>query len=314
MMKRNRFAIGILLAALLLALPALVAAAPGPNWPELIPLPNGFQPEGVASGRGTTLYAGSRTTGAIYEADARTGEGEILVEAQTGRVALGIQFDNRTGALFVAGGPTGHGYVYDARSGADLADYTLTMTTTTFVNDVAVTNNAAYFTDSFQPVLYVVPLGPGGRLPGNGAVEALPLSGDYQFVPGGFNANGIEATPNGQALIIVNSTTGLLYRVDPVTGEATEIDLGGATLTAGDGLLLQGHTLYVVRNQLNQIAVVQLDPGFTSGAVVGTLTDDDFDIPTTVARIGASLYAVNARFTTPPTPDTEYDIVRLPAH
>ena len=62
--------------------------------------------------------------------------------------------------------------------------------------------------------------------------------------------------PNRQALLVVNSTTGLLYRVDPETGEATEVDLGGTSLTSGDGLLVLGNTLYVVRNQLNQVAVI----------------------------------------------------------
>ena len=83
-------------------------------------------------------------------------------------------------------------------------------------------------------------------------------------------------------------------------------------MPSGDGILLAGHSLYVVQNFLNQIAVVQLDPGLSSGEVVRTVPHPEFDIPTTVAGFGASLYAVNARFTTPPTPATEYWIVRLP--
>jgi hypothetical protein len=89
------------------------------------------------------------------------------------------------------------------------------------------------------------------------------------------------------------------------------IDLGGASLTAGDGLALQGRTLYVVRNQLNQIAVVNLAPDLASGSVTRTITSPDFRVPTTVAVFGNSLYAVNARFGTPPTPDTDYDVVRV---
>lgn len=294
----------------LMALPALAGAAPMPTFPEVIPLPDGFQPEGVVMGRGTTIYAGSLATGAIYQADVHTGAGELLVGPQTGRVSVGLAFDPRSGYLFVAGGPTGDAYVYDTATGDEVAVFNLTASDTTFVNDVIVTRDAAYFTDSAQPVLYRLPLGPGGRLAGDAAV--LPLTGDFVFVPGQFNANGIEATPNGQWLIVVNSTTGTLYRVDPATGEATAIDLGGASVASGDGLLLIGRTLYVVRNFLNQIAVVQLDPDLASGTVVGTLTDPDFDIPTTVARFGASLYAVNARFTTAPTPTTEYWIARLP--
>jgi len=110
---------------------------------------------------------------------------------------------------------------------------------------------------------------------------------------------------------VVHSTLGTLYRFDTESGEIAMIDLAGGSVSSGDGLVLEGKTLYVVQNFLNQIAVVELEPGLFSGEVVGTLTDPDFDIPTTVAGFGNALYAVNARFSTPPTPETEYDVVRL---
>jgi hypothetical protein len=127
----------------------------------------------------------------------------------------------------------------------------------------------------------------------------------------GFNANGIAETPNRKALLVVNSATGLLYRVDPETGQATEVDLGGNSLPNGDGLLVRGRTLYVVQNQDNQVAVFRLNAAGTAGQLVDTLTSDDFDIPTTVAAFGNSLYLPNARFNTPPTPDTPYWITRI---
>jgi DNA-binding beta-propeller fold protein YncE len=128
----------------------------------------------------------------------------------------------------------------------------------------------------------------------------------------GFNANGIEATPNGAWLIVVNSTVGALYRVDPQTGEATQIDLGGASVAAGDGLLLQGSTVYVVRNQLNTIVVIDLSSDLLQGTVTRQITSPLFDVPTTIAMFGSSLYAINARFNTPPTPTTTYSVVRVP--
>jgi sugar lactone lactonase YvrE len=283
-------------------------------FPEVISLPDGFQPEGIATGYGTTFYVGSIPTGAIYTGDYRTGEGEILVPAQADRRAIGLAFDNRTGFLFVAGGPTGYAYVYDTDTGDDVASIQLTTSATTFVNDVVVTKEAAYFTDSFQPVLYRVPLEDNGQLVDPDLSEEIPLGGDFQFVPGGFNSNGIDATPNGKTLIIVNSTTGNLYTVDPDTGQATLIDLGGDAVPNGDGILLHGKTLYVVQNQLNQIAVVELNAQLTSGSVERTITSPYFRIPTTIARFGNALYAVNARFGTPPTPDTEYEVVRVPRH
>jgi hypothetical protein len=114
----------------------------------------------------------------------------------------------------------------------------------------------------------------------------------------GFNGNGIDASPDGEYLLVVNSTTGLLYRVDPGTGEASEIDLGGEEVGNGDGILLDAKTLYVVRNRNDLIAVVELDPEATEGEVVDHIEDDESDVPTTVAEYGDALYAVNARLGT----------------
>lgn len=300
----------LLLGALGLPLGTRLVAAEA--FPEQIALPDGFLPEGIVVGHGTTIYAGSRANGAIYAADLRTGEGELLVTPSAGRVAVGLDFDERTNYVYVSGGPTGDAYVYDGATGAEAGVFQLTMAGDTFINDAIVARNAVYFTDSFQPVLYRIPLLAGGQLPDPSAVEEIPLGSGFQFVAGQFNANGIEATPNGRWLIIVNSTTGELYRVDPASGQATAITLDGDTVSRGDGILLIGRTLYVVQNTLNQVAVVKLRGGFASGEVVDLITAPSFDIPTTIANLGSSLYVVNARFTTPPTPDTEYNIVQLP--
>jgi sugar lactone lactonase YvrE len=175
------------------------------------------------------------------------------------------------------------------------------------MNDVAVTKRAAWFTDSNRAVLYKLPLARNGRPAA--AAQVVPLSGDFQL-EAGFNLNGIDATPNGKTLVVVQSGTGKLFRVT-AAGVTTEIDLGGATVMNGDGILLLGRTLYVVRNQDNQIAVVQLEKGFASGRLTRTITDPDFDVPTTIGRLGKRLYAVNARFGTTPTPSTEYSVVQV---
>jgi sugar lactone lactonase YvrE len=303
-----------LLAFLLIVLGmGMIAAAPAQTFPDVLPLPPGFQPEGIAVGKGTTFYVGSIPTGAIYRGDLRTGEGDLLVQPQTGRSAIGLDYDDRTGYLFVSGGGTGNAYVYDGETGAEIAVIQLT-TGPSFINDVVVTRDAAYFTNSRLPIIYRVPLESNGELPSPIVVEEIELTGDYVFnpAPTAFNANGIAATPNGKTLIIVNSTEGALYNVDPETGVATRIELGGDSVPNGDGILLQGKTLYVVQNRLNQIAVIELEPDLTSGEIVDIITSPLFRVPTTIARFGASLYAVNARFGTPPTPDTEYEVVRVP--
>ena len=278
----------------------------GERFPETIPLPNGWQPEGIATGKDNSFYSGSRATGAVYKGDLKTGRGDVLVEPWGG-AALGMKVDHRN-RLFVAGGGTGTASVYDARSGELLERYTLTTAAPTFVNDVIVTERAAYFTDSQQRQLYVLDLGRRGGLPD--AARTLTLTGDLTQAPtGGFELNGIEAA--GGRLIAVHSALGRLYEIDPHDGDTDEIELEGGDLVNGDGILLHGRTLYVVQNRDNRIAVVRLDRDLDEGEITGHLTDSDFDVPTTIAEKGGFLWAVNARFTTPPTPDAEYDVVRV---
>jgi sugar lactone lactonase YvrE len=234
----------LLLVALALAVLAPSAATARP-FPGTIRLPDGFRPEGIASGRGTSLYVGSIPTGAVWAGDARSGRGAVLVPPHMGRAAIGIKVDRRN-RIFVAGGPTGQGYVYDAGTGADLASWQLAPAgVATFVNDVVLTREAAYFTDSLNRQLYVVPLGRHGQLPGQDAVRTLPLTGDLVLQTGN-NLNGIVAAKGGRVLVVVQSNTGKLFTVDPRTGVTDEVDLGGARVTNGDGLLLLGRHLFVV--------------------------------------------------------------------
>jgi sugar lactone lactonase YvrE len=301
-----------LLVLLLMAMVALVPATAGAaTFPDTIRLPDGWQPEGIAAGRGTSLYVGSILTGAVWKGDARTGRGDVLVEGQEGRNAIGIKVDRRN-RLFVAGGATGKAFVYDAATGAELASYQLSAAgAATFVNDVVVTDKAAWFTDSSAAQLYALPLGRHGRLPTQGEVRTLPLTGDFELATAGPNLNGIVAARDGRVLLSVQTNTGRLFRISPRTGVTREVDLGGATLEAGDGLLLAGRALFVVQNRLNRIAVVLLSRSLDQGRVVATLTDADFDVPTTIAFQAGRLYAVNARFgTTDPQP-ARYDIVRV---
>ena len=285
-----------------------VGAAParsGGNFPTRIALPDGFAPEGITTGRGTTVYVGSLADGAIWQADVRTGEGSILVPGVEGRVAVGVEYDKARQVLWVAGGPTGTIRAFDTRSGDLLATYTFDAE---FLNDLVVTRDAVYATDSQMQQLAVVPLS-GRDLPAPEAATTLPLTGDLVYI-GGFNANGIVAKRG--FLLVVQSNTGELFRVDPGTGETVRVDLGGYLLTNGDGLELRGSRLFVVRNMDNLIAEIRLGRHLTTGSLVRELTSPDFDVPTTATLAAGRLWAVNARFGTPPTPTTEYWITKVP--
>ncbi|WP_309238529.1 SMP-30/gluconolactonase/LRE family protein [Actinoplanes aureus] len=283
------------------------AAAQTSPLPSTITLPSGFQPEGIAIGQKPYAYFGSRVDGDIYRADLRTGAGRIFAEGP-GTTSLGMKIDD--GRLFVAGGNGGDARVYDLRSGALLKTYQLRPAADgPFINDVIVTRDAAWFTDSRSATLFKLPLGRHGKLPAEAV--AVPLTGDLVVVPGATNANGITTTPDGRALIIVQSNTGYLFRVTR-SGVTTRIDLGAELVTNGDGLWLRGKTLYAVQNRLNVIAKIELNRKGTAGTVVSRTGDPRFDVPTTIAEYGKRFYLPNARFTTPPTPETTYNAVAVP--
>jgi hypothetical protein len=297
-MKRIHLLVAI--AGLALALPLAATSAKRPSH---INLPNGWQPEGIAI-KANSFYVGSIPTGRVWKGSLRTGQGAELVPNR-GRRAIGVEVDHRN-RLWVAGGPTGDGYVYNASSGADIAQFNFTDESSTFVNDVVVTKRAAWFTDSMRQFLYKVPIGPNEQI---GTPQAVPLTGDIVF-QSGFNVNGIDATPNGKKLIIVQSNTGKLFKVNQ-SGVASLINLGGATVP-GDGLLLHGKRLYaVVRSPEDGVVVIRLRPNLLSGTVLRTMTNSDLEDPTTIDEHGSSLYAVNARFSTPPGPDVEYWVTQL---
>ena len=275
-------------------------------------LPNGFQPEGIDIGPRQIAYLGSLADGSIYRADLRKGEGEVFSPA-VGKPAVGLEADNR-GRLFVSGGPSGTARVIDTDSGVVLAEYQLaTKGASSFINDVVVTRDAAWFTDSVNPVLYRVPLGAGGRLPAQDAVVAVPLTGElvYDADPATFEANGIETTPDRSALLVVQSRTGSLFRVEPASGKTTLVDLGGYSLVNGDGLTRDRRTLFAVQNRLNQVAVLKLSRDGRSGALERIISDPAFDVPTTIGVTRHQLFLPNARFGTPSPATATYSVTAV---
>ena len=137
----------------------------------------------------------------------------------------------------------------------------------------------------------------------------LPLTGDVVYQDG-FNLNGIAV--DHEFLVAVQSNTGKLFKINPCNGKTYEIDLGGDTVVNGDGLEIDNHTAYVVRNQDNLVDVVDLDRHATLRARLSTtLTNDGLDVPASATIARGSLWVVNARFNTPPTPDTPYWLTRL---
>ena len=230
-MRKTLLITGFLVAALGVASAASGHRGPGHGKPSTIALPNGFQPEGLAI-RGHTFYSGSLATGAIYAGSLKTGTGSLLVQPQSGGSATGIAVDH--GRLYVAGGrparrssTTRHrrrSGLVPARDRGELHQRRRRH------------EQDGRFTDSTNPVLYKLTLGPHGALPAQ--AQSVPLTGDIHY-GAGFNANGIQATPNGKTLVIVQSNTGLVFTVDPATGVAHTV--AGVSVPNGDGILLAGN-------------------------------------------------------------------------
>jgi sugar lactone lactonase YvrE len=294
---------------LLLALVAAVAAPAAAARPaEVIVLPGASSAEGIAAGRGATFYAGDLFAGDIFRGNVQRGTAELFIDAPAGRMAVGMAADLAHQLLFVAGGFTGQAYVYDLRSGATVATYQLGAPASSLINDVALTKDGAWFTDSFQAQLYFVPVSRAG-VPGP-TFRTLGLSGPAATLigNGAVNLNGIQATANGKTLIVAHSANAQLYTVDPATGASATI--AGVSVPNVDGIVLEAGRLWAVQNFSNQIARIRLAPDLTSGVVEEVITSQLFQVPTTAARFGSRLAVVNAKFDTgiPPTAD-QYEVI-----
>jgi hypothetical protein len=277
---------------------------------DVIVLPGASSAEGIARGEDDTFYAGDLFRGDIFRGDLEDRTAELFIDAPDGRMALGMSVDDRHDLLFVAGGFSGQAYVYDLDSGATVATYQLGppppvdgSPSTTVVNDVTVTRDGAWFTDSLRAELYFVPVGSSGE---PGEFRTLTLEGPAADLSGEFNLNGIAAS--GDTLIVAHTDRGTLYTVDPGTGVSAEI--AGVSVPGVDGVVVRGRNLWAVQNSSNQVTDVRLDEDLTAGSVDEVITDDAFQTPSTAIWHDGGLAVVNAKFDTgfPPTAD-QYEVV-----
>jgi sugar lactone lactonase YvrE len=272
---------------------------------ELIVLPGATSAEGITVGHGATFFAGDLFRGDIFQGNLQHGTAEMFIDAPDGRMAVGMSHDDATQLLFVAGGFTGQGYIYDAATGSTVATYQFADPSEgPLINDVTITKDGAWFTNSTAPVLYFVPL--TGGVPGT--FRTLALTGPAAGITGDVNLNGIAATANGRTLVVAHSANAALYAVDPRTGASALIE--GASVPNVDGIVLQGRRLWAVQNFSNQISAIRLAGDLRSGRLEKVITSSAFQIPTTAALHGDSLAVINAKFDTgiPPTAD-QYEVV-----
>ena len=286
------------------------SASNGPT----IALPLGFHPEGITGGYARYAYVGSLYDGAIYQVDLKTGQGEVLHAGKEGEISVGLAYDARTNYVYAAGGPTRKIRVFDGADGQLKA--TFFVPEAGFINDGIITRDAAYFTDSFMSVIYKIPLSKTGRL--SQQVQIIPMFGDYDFVDGGINWNGIESFDKGKTLVLVNYETGELVRVNTQSGQTEVIRIKNGDLMLGDGLLRVENKLYVTRGS-NQIDELLIDHRSHSAEILRSFVNTRFRTPSTSAYFKGVLYTVNGRFDVAPAPFlapsdrfVEFDIAKTP--
>ena len=286
--------------------------------PETVALPTGFRPEGIASGPGTRYYAGSMANGRIVTGDLLDGSQSVLFPASTGRAIRGLYYDDRSGLLWFVGNVSTVQWVWAINASTGALVFGQFAPGGGFHNDLVVTESFVYVTDSRVDRLVRVPLNPATGQPIGNTISFLPLGGTWPVgPPGTTNANGIRELPDG-SLVLNNSRVGGLWQVNPATGSASAIPVsGGPGIIGGDGLEIDGTTLYNVRGSgPNQVAVVVLRPSGSGWTAkwAGARTDETLDVPSTTTLAGGWLWVINARFGTVPDPLlASYWITRIPA-
>ena len=306
-----KLALTVAMGALLLAGDALAQPLATYSLPAEVRFP-----EGVALDRATgALYTAGAEDGLVVRLDPATGRSTVVAPAGVALQtpvfpgALGMELDG-AGRLWMALGRSGGMAVIDSRSGALIKRFAGGREGS-LINDVTVTGQAAYFTDTFNPVLWRVPVQVGTI----GELEPwIDFTGTALEWGPGANINGIAATPDGATLIVVQMAKGLLFTIDTASRKVTPIDLKGETVPGADGLVLDGATLYVVRQPAAEIVTLRLAPDMKSASVVSRFTDPALAWPATAAKSGSDLVVVNTQFNKRTTNDatTPFTLVRVP--
>jgi sugar lactone lactonase YvrE len=260
---------------------------------------NAVFPEGIAlQPRTNNFFVSSTTDGTIFRGQLAQGATQVFLppggDGRTAAVGLRV---SRRGRLYVAGGATGLIFVYNVATRALIGRFDTGAAPQRFLNDIAIAPNGdAFVTDSMRPVLYRIPYA-AVQTPSTATQTAEPwlnfTGTPLQYTSPGVNLNGIVATDNGRYLIVAQTNTNKLFRIEIATKAVVEINLGGVPVGA-DGLLLQGRTLHAVARP--DIAKILLSTDFLQGTVFSRTNYLGLRFPTTIALARNMLLVVNSQF------------------
>jgi Cu-Zn family superoxide dismutase len=269
-------------------------------------------PEGIAVQTATgELFVSSFTSGAIFRGSLeRPGMEVFLPGGVDGRTsALGLAVDQRD-RLLVCGGTSGLVFVYDLARRTLLRRFDNGLPKTTdprepkaFINDVTITPvGDAFLTDSIVPVLYRIPayaLEEGGV--GDAMLEPwLAFEGTaLRYTYGGdlvssLNLNGIVSSADGRFLLVVQTNTGKVFRIEVATRQVDEVK--GVVIPGGDGLVLDGQVLYGIHVDPAPIMRFRLSPDLLRGEAEPLHRQPALKAPTTGVMVDGRLLVVNSQF------------------
>lgn len=266
-------------------------------------------PEGVSYDPTTgNFYVSATGDGTLFVGNVN-GPDELTVFSEGGldgrTTAVGTKVDGE-GNLWVAGGATGQIFVYDTADGSLVASFTAP--DAGFINDMAITDDGVYFTDSWNPILWRVT-----DLTQGEAEPWLDFTGTAINYVDGLNLNGIVATEDGSTLIVVHSEEGELYRIDVASQDVSRIDTGTIPLTFGDGMVLIDNTIYVLRNAWWELVEIELSEDYTIGTGGAVTYSEFFIYPTTLAFTGNTFLVVNSQFNNDGQPTLPFTLAQIPA-
>ncbi len=260
-------------------------------------------PEGVAFDPSSrAFFVGATGDGTIYRGTLDNPTVTEFIPGGPGKVAVGMKVAH--GKLYVAGGFSGAVWVYEIATKQTVASFQTGGGG--MLNDLVVTKTGDVFvTDSFRPILWRITAAQVAA--GGGTPEGVPVGPEIQYVtdPFPFNLNGIVMLKGGQQLIVGQSNTGKLFRIDldnnaPNGREIHEI---AVEPLFSDGLLLDKGQLIAVTFD-PALTFVKLDGKLERGEVVERRTDPTLREPSTVARARNFYLVVNADFGSSTTPFT----------